>query len=284
MTNIDQFESAFKAAAKTVFHHEPVTIKDILVVTDLDEAGSRGYLQQVQGFLAELGCPEESWRLVHGGQFQSVGDLLQRVGEADPDLVCLYRNLHTPAREYPYSLGTHVDVLTQASQIPVLLTPHPAALEGRAPLTAPDSVMAMTDHLTGDDHLVSFAALLTAPQGTLHLAHVEDDHTFARYMQIISKLPNIDTETARESIRSQLLKEPTEYIAKCRETLLAENLPLTVNSIVVLGHHLTDYRRLLEEHEVKLLVMNTNDEDQLAMHGQAYPLSIELRDTPLLLL
>ena len=46
----------------------------------------------------------------------------------------------------------------------------------------------------------------------------------------------------------------------------------------------SDYRRLIAERNVKLLVMNTKDEDQLAMHGLAYPLSVELRDTPLLLL
>jgi hypothetical protein len=30
--------------------------------------------------------------------------------------------------------------------------------------------------------------------------------------------------------------------------------------------------------------MNTKDEDQLAMHGLAYPLAVELRDIPLLML
>jgi hypothetical protein len=30
--------------------------------------------------------------------------------------------------------------------------------------------------------------------------------------------------------------------------------------------------------------MNTKDEDQLAMHGLAYPLAIELRTIPLLML
>lgn len=30
--------------------------------------------------------------------------------------------------------------------------------------------------------------------------------------------------------------------------------------------------------------MNTKDEDQLAMHGLAYPLAVELREIPLLML
>ena len=44
------------------------------------------------------------------------------------------------------------------------------------------------------------------------------------------------------------------------------------------------YRRLIEQHEVDLLVLNTKDEDQLAMRGIAYALAVELRQTPLLML
>ncbi len=51
-----------------------------------------------------------------------------------------------------------------------------------------------------------------------------------------------------------------------------------------MGNHLRDYRRLIEEHKVDLLVMNTKDDEQLAMHGLAYPLTVELRNTPMLLL
>ena len=39
-----------------------------------------------------------------------------------------------------------------------------------------------------------------------------------------------------------------------------------------------------KEHGVDLVVLNTKDEDQLAMHGLAYPLAIELRQIPLLML
>ena len=57
-----------------------------------------------------------------------------------------------------------------------------------------------------------------------------------------------------------------------------------VQEIVLMGHHLSTYRKLVEEHSVDLLVMNTKDEDQLAMHGMAYPLAVELREIPLLML
>jgi hypothetical protein len=41
---------------------------------------------------------------------------------------------------------------------------------------------------------------------------------------------------------------------------------------------------MVEENEADLLVMHTKDDDQLAMHGLAYPLAIEVRSIPLLLL
>ena len=41
---------------------------------------------------------------------------------------------------------------------------------------------------------------------------------------------------------------------------------------------------MIDEHQVDLLVVNTKDEDQLAMHGLAYALSVELRSTPILML
>ena len=151
-------------------------------------------------------------------------------------------------------------------------------------MTGTRSVMAITDHLTGDHHLVSYAAALTAPGGKLFLTHVEDEAAFERYISTIGKIPTIDTESARHEILDQLLKEPRDYIASCREVLRREALPIELEEIIALGHHLTDYRRLIEEHDVNLLVLNTKDDDQLAMHGLAYPLSVELRDTPMLLL
>ena len=51
-----------------------------------------------------------------------------------------------------------------------------------------------------------------------------------------------------------------------------------------MGHHVADCRELAQANDVDLIVMNTKDEEQLAMHGLAYPLAIELRDIPLLLL
>ena len=284
MTNIDQFESIFKAADKTVFSLESVKLDSALVVTGLEGEAHAAFEVAAR---ALLGSRAESldWHSLNADHFDQVEQFLELVEQASPDVVCTYRNLRTPAQNYPYSLGVFVEVLTQATQIPVLLLPRPNAVAGRAQVrTKCDSVMAITDHLTGDHRLVSYAAFFTEPEGTLFLSHVEDEATFERYMDIISKVSTIDTETAREAIREQLLKEPHDYIVSSRDVLGQSAQHLRVEEIITLGHHLTDYKRLVDECGIDLLVMNTKDEDQLAMHGLTYPLAVELRETPLLLL
>ena len=103
---------------------------------------------------------------------------------------------------------------------------------------------------------------------------------------VIARIPEVDTETARETIKAQLLKEPRDYIESCAEVLArdAKDLSLTVELVVAMGHRLSEYENLIQEHEVDLLVINTKDEDQFAMHGIAYPLAVEMRQIPLLML
>ena len=284
MTEIDQFESVFKAADKTPFAYEAVAISTVLIVTDVDATRTRELGETAAEFLRVLGT-DVRWKFVGGDDFSGVGNLLEEVEAHRPDLICTYRNLRIPVVDLPHSLGVYVDVLTQATTTPVLLLPHPDLTESKSRLhRGTQTVMAITDHLTGDQHLVSYAAKLTAQEGNLWLTHVEDEAVFERYMTTISKIASVDTDTAREEIRRQLLKEPHDYIRSCREVLAQLEKSFEIQESVTLGHHLTDYRRLVEEHNVDLLVMNTKDEDQLAMHGVAYPLSVELRDLPLLLL
>lgn len=286
MTNIDQFESVFKSADKTRFLLEKSSLKSVLVVTDLEEGEAAAYHGEVGRFLATLTseCNLE-WRLMTRDESADVGRLLQLIAAEPPDLICTYRNLHLAIPDFPYSLGVFVDVLTQVVTMPVLLLPSPRMLrDGKATLGTPDVVMAVTDHLTGDHHLVSQAAFFANPAGQLLLTHVEDEATFRRYIETIGKIPEIDTDFARAAILEQLLKEPRDYIRSCREVLTEADPHLKIEELVTVGHRLSDYKRLIDEHNVSLLVMNTKDDEQLAMHGVAYPLAVELRATPLLLL
>ena len=285
MGKVDQFESTFRAAVKSVYSYRPPKLTKVLVVTDLDPQGAATFTDGCKRFLEVLA--EARWETLNGEQFHNVAELLNLVVEDDPDLICTYRHLHSNAWKWPHSLVEHVDVLTQVTSCPVMVIPHPArggALDHV--LTDTDVVMAITDHLTGDDRLVNFAVRFTAPGGRLYLTHVEDEGVFERYMDVVSRIHQIDTDIARETIRAQLLKEPADYIRSCAEVLAkdAKEHALSVEPVVALGHRLSEYERLIQQHEVDLLVMNTKDEDQLAMHGMAYPLAVDLRTIPLLML
>lgn len=283
MSHVDQFESFFRAATKERFHRVDVQIRQILTVTDLPEAETRALADRIRAYLPPaLGGAR--WELLPGSATTTVAGLLEEVETRAPDLVCTYRNLHTDTWRWPYSLGEHLDVLTQVSTVPVLVLPHPQEAAAWGPDGHTRDVMAITDHMTGDDALVSWAAACTTPGGTLHLAHVEDEDAFERTIDVIGKIPALDTDVAREEIRRQLLKEPQDYIDSCQAALAAAGAPITVTSAVAMGHRLGAYRGLIEAHRVDLLVLNTKDDDQLAMHGLAHPLAVELRRTPLLML
>ena len=287
MPKIDQFESIFRAASKEAFEPAAVKFERVMVVTDLDDAASQPFCDEVKSFLGEFTDQTPTWKLVDGKQFSSVPQLLEHINEFRPDLICTYRNLHIPANEHPYSLGVYVDVLTQATTTPILLMPR---LEMQTEFetsqqarTGTAKVMAITDHLAGDHHLVNVAASLVRAEGKLFLTHVEDQVVFERFLKVIDKIAEIDSETARDAIVNRLLAEPRDYIESCR-LVLEEQAQLKVESIVTCGHLLKDHQKLIEEHEIDLLVLHTKDDDQLAMHGLAYPLAVEMRDRPMLLI
>ena len=257
------------------------------VVTDKDKAESQPFLEEVQAFLNVFsGKYNPNWELVTGDAFSSVDGLLKLVSQHQPDLICTYRNLHIPATEFPYSLGVYVDVLTQATTVPILLMPRlelQTESETKRIQAGTAKVMAITDHLAGDHLLVNVAAKLVRSGGKLLLTHVEDQYYFERFLSVIDKIADIDSEIAKESIMAQLLAEPRDYIESCRK-VIEESENVEVESIVTVGHLMQDHRRIIEDNDVDLLILHTKDDDQLAMHGLAYPLAVELRTIPMLMI
>ena len=166
MAKLNVFESIFRSADKPVYAYGRVEIARVLVVTDLSDAEAAPLVEQVRSFLSVLGEDPE-WRHLGGAEFGSVGHLLEQVESAVPDLVVTYRHLHSNAWQWPHGLGEYLDVLTQATEIPVLVLPHPDA-ERALPHTIAntDCVMAITDHLTADARLVD-SPRRPAPAGSL---------------------------------------------------------------------------------------------------------------------
>lgn len=287
MTNVDQFESVFKSADKATFAHRPLELKKVLVATDLDAPAAEAIVVRTKAFLshlAERSAPFE-FEVLTGDGFNSVGELLDCVEAARPDLIVTYRNLKSDAWKWPFSLGEYLDVLLQAIETPVLVLPRPDE-KNELPdgIRNTDRIMAMTDNLAGDDRLVNTAFMFTADGGTCWLTHVEDATVFEHYMTAISKIPEIDTETARTTIADRLQKGARDYIQSCRAKAEELELGFAVEEIVVQGQYVAEYKRLVDDHDIDLLILYTKNDDHLAMHGVAYPLTIEMRHTPMLML
>ena len=286
VSRIDQFASAFLAASKPKFEHREVCIERVLVLTDLDEKLAGAYGARVRDFLGGLGQSEAlAWEVVTGERCRSIGEMLELVAEWRPHLVCGYRNLHSGAWRWPHSLSDHIEVLTQVTDVPVLLLPRPGEEKGWEDATgAPFTVMALTDHLAGDQHLVHHAVEFAGSGGRLLLAHVEHQAVFDRYMDVIARLPRIPTDLAREDIKRQLLKEPADWAAEVTEELSEAGVAIDVRHLVQMGQRLPTYQRLISENNADLLVMNTKQEGQLAMHGLSYQIAVEMRSIPVLML
>ncbi len=286
MSSVDQFESIFKSATKVRFNYQEIHIQTVLLVNDCDESGRNHLLKFATRFLRVLESHKNvDWILLNGSDFANIEDLLKGIERHRPDLIVTYRHLHSESWQWPYSLGEHLDVMTQVTDTPVLVLPHPKK-EGGIPerLEKTDRVLVITDHLTGDHRIASFGVVFTHKNGTLFLSHLEDEEVFERYMEVISKIPDIDSDLAREKIRERLIKEPKDYIHSFQDYIKAQNKPIHSEALVDLGKHLTEYKTWIEEHEIDLVILNTKEKNQMAMDGTAYSLVVELRDTPLLLL
>lgn len=277
---LDEFESVFRSAVKTRFHLKPPEISTVLLVTDLEEEPSAAYLEAVQKFLGF--SKEVEWSTMSEGDIEEVADVLDRVRRNPPSLVVCYRHVLGQGSKLPYSLGSTVDTLTQATDVPVLLMPRPQ--EEFALHETTGRVMVVTDHLTGDDRLVSWASEFCNDDGTLFLTHIEDQRILDKYLEVCSKIPGIDLDTATDKIPKKLLDMPLYFVESTAEVLAAHDIHEKVVPIVELGIPVKAYESLVEEHDVDLLVMNTKDSGQSAMHSLAYALSVEIRDRPLLLL
>ncbi len=281
---LDDFESVFRSAVKTQFHHKAPIIESALLVTDVEEAETEAMLEQVRVFLSKThNTSEIEWSTLNSGDFSEVAEVLDRVRRNPPSIVVCYRHILGQGSKLPYSLGSTVDTLTQATDVPVLLLPRPDNKELCLPKST-DQVMVVTDHLTGDDRLVNWAAHLCTLEGTLYLTHVEDESVLAHYIDVMSKIPGIGHEVVETKLPEKLLQIPLDYIQSTAEVLAKDGDREKVEPVVVLGDPVTYYEKLVVEKNVDLLVMNTKDAGQSAMHALAYALAVEIRDRPLLLL
>lgn len=280
--NIDELESVFKSAAKSRFEYHDIQLQKVLFVHDLEAEEATAFHSRIKTALTKVSDKFKIESLYFGPQ-ETIAQLLEAIEKQKPDLICTYRNLNSSAWQFGYSLGEHLEVLTQSTPLPVLVLPHPNTL-GDEDLSIASRVMVATDRLTGDSRLINFALSFTPSDGQILVTHVEDEVWLNRYLECLSKIPAIDTELARSTITHQITKEPKDFIKSLQE-VLASNRPKTIaNGQVDIGSELKLYAEWIKAHEIDLAVVNTKDEHQMAISGFAHAFAIEFRHIPTLLL
>jgi len=283
MDQIDEFESMFRKAERESFSHAEMPIESVALVTGSDLAATEQQRDALKQFLPILD-EVTNWRLITGDQYSHVSELQHKLESEQTDLIITHRHLQEGSLVPQHSLGVYLDVLTQVTSIPVLVLPgtaaHPQDISGRAV----QKTMVVADHISGDSRLINYGARFCPDGGTLWLCHVEDDAVLDRVARAFERIPEIDSDTGKNLLERQLLKDAADYIETCVAELKTDRPQICCESRVVTGHFLKQYSTLIEEAGIDLLVANTKDEDQLAMHGMAYSLSVELINTAMLLL
>ncbi|GIS60955.1 MAG: hypothetical protein CM1200mP2_31800 [Planctomycetaceae bacterium] len=106
--------------------------------------------------------------------------------------------------------------------------------------------MVVADHISGDHRLINYGTRMCTEGGSVWLCHVEDDMVFQRFVQAIEQIPEITSEPGATLLEEQLLKEARDFIETCFGTLRETGPNVSLKSHVAMGHHVTEYRRLVE--------------------------------------
>ncbi|MEO1382824.1 MAG: hypothetical protein AAFV78_06300 [Bacteroidota bacterium] len=285
MSDLSAFESVFRRALRSRFEQEEIQLGNILLINDLEREDAALFEEQVHQYL-QLSLPAKSYQLHTLGRnnFSPWPQFRSHIARLKPDLIITYRLLWVEDISARKSLGSYIDLLSQDTDYPVLIMPHPKLFKTEKLLQKPGAVLVATEHLYDDHRLVNYALKFAKADQSLIMVHIEDEDTFDYYMDAIAKIPGIDTETARETLSEQLLAGPHHYAESVKEVLEADGSTFRLEEHIEFGHLITSYRALMEAHPTDLLVTNTKDDTQLAMHSIGYSLAVEFRENPVLLL
>ncbi|MEQ8280495.1 MAG: hypothetical protein RMA76_14265 [Deltaproteobacteria bacterium] len=285
MLDLDQVESQFRASVKVRPKLERPDVSSVLVITDLDSDERDAFLARIRHFLKGLDDEQlVSWTVTGREDLTTVRAMLAKVEASKPDLIVAYRHLFEGDQDLPHSLGTYADMLTQATSSPVLLLPPPKHTNFQRATENSDKVLVVANAIVGDHMLVNWGLRLVEKGGELTLAHIEDDAVFKRYIDVIGKISDLDTDVAREQIEKKLLGEADGFLAETCERITEAYPDVRPSKLVRRGHTVKEYEALVKDGEYDIVVFNTKDEGQLAMHGLAYSIAVELIDRPLLML
>lgn len=285
MSDLGAFESVFRRALRTRYEYEAVSLTNVLVISDLVEEEESGFLTSIKAYLqSKFGDTPYELKVLGKKDVAPWAHLRARIHQINPDLIISYRMLWVEDITAPKSLGSYIDLLSQDTEFPLLVMPHPRLHDINEILNKPGAILAASEHAYANHRQVNYALKFVENGAPLVLVHIEDEDTFNYYMDSIEKIPSLDTEVARDSLHDQLLAGPVHYAESVQEYIEAHFPNIDIQTHIKFGHLITAYQELLKAQLVDLLVTNTKDDTQLAMHSIGYSLAVEFRQIPVLLL
>ena len=281
---LDQFESVFKSADMPVLTHDEKHFRQILVVSDQQPDVAGDFWQQLRQSWPILDRDNAEWRSLPVDALQDAGNFVSRVENEKADLIVTHRYLAEAERGQLRGLGSLLGAIMWQTSAPVLILPCDEVGRVIRRESTSGTVVAATDHLTGDNVLVDYGVRFTPLYGRLVLAHIEDDATFERFMNEVERIPQIETDVARRELKDKLLHRPQAYIKSCEEVLRAAGKRCDISSVIRFGHRVRDYHTLIGENGAELLCLHSGDDDVPARRGMAHMIATQFRNLPLFLI
>lgn len=281
---LDQFESVFKSADMPVLTHDEKHFREILVVSDQQTDVSGEFFTQLRESWPLIERDRANWRALPASALDDAASFVGRVENEKADLIVTHRYLAEQERGQLRGLGSLLGAIVWQTSAPVLILPCDETGRVIQRESTSGTVLAATDHLTGDNVLVDYGVRFTPLDGRLVLAHIEDDAIFERFMAEIERIPQIETDVARRELKQKLLQRPQSYIQSCQDVLRAAGKRCDVSSVVRFGHRVRDYHTLIGESGAELLCLHAGGEDVPAQRGMAHMIATQFRNLPLFLI
>ena len=255
--NLDVFESMFNRSVKHHYEFQPVKLNSLMIIAESDHLNS----------LDEFGSKycENRAKYKYTSDF-SWSDLLNTLEETKPDLLLMQRQLGIPSG-LKFSLGPILISLSQELEIPILILPTDyKGFEIR-------NVLAGFDHQIDNSHLVNHSLILKKEMERLVLVHVEEESVFNYYVDAIAKIPGINTDYARTAIEETILNLAGDFFKNVKDNLNDESFK--VYEYCKLGDVVNEYKEIISEHSIDLMVFEAQDDSKLAMHSLGQSLAIQ---------
>jgi hypothetical protein len=284
---IDEFESQFIRSTREPFKFHSPEISTVAVVSDSPQSGAAQVLAASTSLLSDtpvLGkaSSKVSWQLIHGELYDSVRALLNIIEDVKPDVIFVERHLKTKIEDRVIGLSNYIDALTQSCITPLVILPECEDSNMANVVRPAKEILVDSKQLVGNHNLINWALRFVVPDTKLFLSHIEDDRDFAHYINVISRIPELDTDLAEKAIRGTLLKIPEDFIDRVRSGVEKLSSDISVKGIIRLGHSIADHLDIIQKHKIDLLVVPGASQERRMLSETTYGLAMECREIPIL--